>query len=299
MTDVAIEVPAAAQDTPRTAYRVLERRATLATVAVLLALAAIAWWATVDEARDMRGMVQGFAHVGEAMPFDMTAPVFLAMWTTMMVAMMFPTIAPVVLLHRLVMRKRGRGIAPTATFAAGYLVVWAAVGVVPLAVLVGFRELSGETTWVPRAAGAVLVVAGGYQFTRWKDACLKACRSPLTFLATHDFGHGLTGTFRAGVSHGLYCLGCCWALMAVLFVVGLMNLVWMAAIAVVFLAEKNWRHGVLLTKVVGTAVVVLGIAVLARPSILATVAPMDDAPAMVDDGGPMDDMDGMDMGLSR
>ena len=268
MTGIAVETPATAKDTPRTAYRVLERRATLATVAVLLALAAVAWWATVDEARDMRGMVQGLAHIGEAMPFDMTAPLFLAMWTTMMVAMMFPTIAPVVLLHRLVMRKSGRGVAPTATFAAGYLVVWSAVGVVPLAVLVGFRELADDTDWVDRAAGGVLAIAGGYQFTRWKEACLKACRSPLTFLSTHDFGHGLTGTFRAGVSHGLYCLGCCWALMTVLLVVGVMNLAWMAAIAVVFLLEKNWEHSELLTRVVGTALVVYGAAVVVHPAWL-------------------------------
>jgi predicted metal-binding membrane protein len=282
MTDLAIEIPAPEKDTPRSAYRALERRTTVVTCALLLALAGVAWWSTLDYAHDMTGMVQGFAHVGDAMPFDMTAPVFLAMWTTMMVAMMFPTIAPVVLLHRMVMRKRGRGVAPTAVFAAGYLAVWAAVGVVPLAVLVGFREVADESAWVARVAGGVLVVAGAYQFTRWKETCLKACRSPLTFLATHDFGRGLTGTFRAGVSHGLYCLGCCWALMAVLFVVGLMNLLWMAAIAAVFLAEKNWKHGVAMTKVVGTAVLVLGLVVLARPSVLGSITPTNDAPAMND-----------------
>src|SRR3954447_19499772 len=170
MTDVAL--PASQQDTPRTAYRVLERRATLATVGVLLALAAVAWWSTLGNARDMDGMVQGFAHVGTAMPYDMTAAVFLAMWATMMVAMMFPTIAPIVLLHRLVVRRRGHGLAPTFAFGGGYLLVWTAVGVVPLLVLVAFRHLSDDATWVARAGGAVLVVAGAYQFTRWKETCL-------------------------------------------------------------------------------------------------------------------------------
>jgi predicted metal-binding membrane protein len=271
MTDVAL--PAPHQDTPRTAYRVLERRATLATVGVLLALAGVAWWSTLGNARDMEGMVQGFAHVGTAMPFDMTAAVFLAMWATMMVAMMFPTIAPIVLLHRLVVRRRGQGAAPTVAFGGGYLLVWTAVGVVPLALLVAFRHVSDDAGWVARAGGAVLVLAGGYQFTRWKETCLRACRTPLTFLATHDFGSGLRGALRAGMSHGLYCLGCCWALMAVLFVVGLMNLAWMAVIAVVFLAEKNWRHGVTLTKVVGIAVGVLGLAVLVHPALLDSVTP--------------------------
>lgn len=263
-------------DTPRMAYIALERRAMLATVVILLALAGVAWWRTVGTAGGMESMVQGFAWVGTAMPFDMGAAVFLAMWTTMMVAMMFPTIAPIVLLHRLVMRRQARGLAPTVTFTAGYLAVWSAVGVVPLAALLGFRQVSHGSTWVEVAAGGVLVIAGGYQFTRWKQACLRACRTPLTFLTTHDFGTGLRGTFHAGASHGLYCLGCCWALMAVLLVVGLMNLTWMAAIAAIFLAEKNSRHGVALTRVVGTAVVLLGVAVLVHPSLLQSLSPMPD-----------------------
>lgn len=266
-------------DTPRMAYSVLERRATLVTVGILVALAGVAWWRTIGNAGDMETMVQGFAWVGTAMPFDMGVAVFLGMWTTMMVAMMFPTIAPIVLLHRVVMRRQARGLAPTVTFAAGYLVMWSIAGVVPLAVLYAFRRMSHGSTWVEFAAGAVLVLAGGYQFTRWKQTCLRACRTPLTFLATHNFGTGLRGTFRTGVSHGLYCLGCCWALMAVLLVVGLMNLTWMSAIAVIFLAEKNSRHGVALTKVVGTAVIMLGIAVLVHPSLLQSLSPIPDEPS--------------------
>jgi predicted metal-binding membrane protein len=117
----------------------------------------------------------------------------------------------------------------------------------------------------------VLVVAGAYQFTRWKEKCQRGCRSPLSFLMTHDFGTGLYPAMRTGVTHGLYCLGCCWALMAVLFVVGLMNLAWMAVISVVFLAEKTWEHGVGLSKVVGVAVLVLGVVVLADHSALNSI----------------------------
>jgi predicted metal-binding membrane protein len=251
---------------------VLQRRATLATGGVLLILAGLGWWETTRQSAGMDGMVQGIAQVGTAMSFNMTVPLFLGMWTSMMVAMMFPTIAPIVLLHRMVIRRAGGRVTSTALFVAGYLVVWIAFGLLPLAALVGFRHVTHETTWLPRVGGAVLIVAGAYQFTRWKATCLRTCRSPLTFLATHNFGRGLFGTMRAGMSHGAYCLGCCWALMTVLFVVGLMNLGWMAAISVVFLAEKNWRHAPALTKVVGTALVAFGLAVVAHPSLLSSVA---------------------------
>ena len=254
------------------AYAALERRATVATAGALLLLAVAAWWLTIRRSADMTGMVQGLAQVGGPMSFDMVAPVFLAMWVTMMVAMMFPTIAPIVLLHRMVIRRHGGGSAATVSFVGGYLLVWAAAGVVPLLTLQGFREVSSDSMWIGRLCGAVLVVAGAYQFTPWKQACLRACRTPLTFLSTHDFGSGLRGTVRAGVSHGAYCLGCCWALMAVLFTVGLMNLTWMAGLAVVFLAEKNWKYGVALTRVVGTAVAVLGLLLLVQPEFLDHVA---------------------------
>ena len=278
MTELAVTAPP--EDTPRSAYRVLERRATVTTAAGLLALAGLAWWRTVGQSHTMSAMVQGFAHVGVAMPFDMTAPVFMAMWTTMMIAMMFPTVAPIVLMHRLVTRRRGEGLAPTFAFGASYLVVWSLAGLVPLAVLLGFRQVAHDSAWLARAGGLVLLLAGAYQFSRWKAKCLRACRTPLSFLMTHDFGGGLVGAVRVGLSHGLYCLGCCWALMAVLFTVGLMNLAWMAGIAVVFLAEKNWRHGVGLTRLTGIATVLFGIAVLIHPSLLATVAPFKATPPM-------------------
>lgn len=260
-------------DTPRSAYRALETRATLVTVGVLLILAAVAWWSIVARAAEMGDMASGLGAIGTAMmPFDMSAATFMAMWATMMVAMMFPTVAPIVLLHRLVSRRRGDGVLPTVAFGAGYLLVWTLAGVVPLAVLVVFRNVAHDTGWVAPLSGAVLVVCGAYQFTRWKQACQRACRSPMSFLMTHDFGRGPVGALRTGASHGAYCLGCCWALMAVLFVVGLMNLVWMAVIAVVFLAEKNWRYGAALTRVVGTLVIALGLSVLIQPALLASIS---------------------------
>jgi predicted metal-binding membrane protein len=209
------------------------------------------------------------------MPNDMAAPLFMAMWLTMMVAMMFPTIAPMVLAHHMVVAQRGEGKLPTIAFVLGYLVVWTAIGLVPLAAFLAFHNLPIEaagSSWMPIVAGGVLVGAGLYQFTPLKGVCLKACRTPLSFILTHDFGSGAPGAFRAGVVHGAYCLGCCWALMSVLLVMGLMNLVWMAALSLVFLAEKNWRRGPLLSKLAGSFIAVLGAAVILHPASLSSLA---------------------------
>jgi predicted metal-binding membrane protein len=122
--------------------------------------------------------------------------------------------------------------------------------------------------------GAVIVLAGVYQFTPLKNACLRACRSPLGFIMTHNFGGGPASAVRAGASHGLYCLGCCWVLMGVLAVLGLMNIAWMAVIAAVFFIEKNMRGGDILPKAVGLACVVGGLALVIWPSPLSGMSAM-------------------------
>jgi predicted metal-binding membrane protein len=194
----------------------------------------------------------------------------------------------------MVVKKRGGGEFPTVAFVGGYLAVWSLIGVVPLIAFLVFRDVSAEAAgsrWLPTLAGVILVVAGGYQFTRWKAVCLKHCRTPMSFLMTHNFGGGATSAFKAGLNHGAFCLGCCWALMAVLVVVGLMNLVWMAAIAIVFLLEKNWKHGVALTKIVGAGLIGLGLAVIVSPGILPNIAG-----AVGDAGGTMGEMSDPMMG---
>jgi predicted metal-binding membrane protein len=275
------------EDTPRSTYSLFSQRVTLVVVGILIGLAAVAWWSTVRQAGSMSDMVSGLGQVGARAPNDMTIPVFMGMWVAMMVAMMFPTVAPIVLAHRMVVKKRGQGELPTVSFVLGYIAVWALIGVIPLVGFLAFRNLAADAAdsrWLPSLAGGILIVAGAYQFTRWKATCLKACRSPMSFLMTHDWGGGARSAFKAGLSHGAYCLGCCWALMAVLVVVGLMNLVWMAGIALVFLAEKNWKHGVGLTKIIGTALVALGIAVIVAPGILPNIsgAPEKVAPMVSD-----------------
>ncbi len=259
-----------AQDTPRRSFSLLERRVTAVVVGSLLGLAGVAWLLTVRQAPDMANM-GSLALVGAPMSMSMSAPLFMATWLTMMTAMMFPAVAPMVLAHRMVTRHRGEPLLSSGTFVAGYLAVWTVAGLVPLAVFLAFRAYGvgslGETA-VAIGAGAALAVAGAYQFTRWKSTCLRACRTPLGFIMTHDFGRGGGGAFLAGLSHGAYCLGCCWALMTVLLVVGLMNLTWMAVLTLVFLAEKNWNHGVALTRVVGVTLLALGAVIALDPAVL-------------------------------
>lgn len=226
---------------------------------VLLSCAAVAWLFTIQRAGSMA--MGGLAMMG--------AGLFLITWLAMMVAMMVPSVAPLTLAFASVSRSRGGSSAPAAAFVAGYLLVWTAAGLIPLAVLQVVNQVwTTPPSWLPRAGGAVIILAGIYQFTPLKDACLRACRSPLGFVLTHDFGGGTATAARAGASHGLYCLGCCWALMAVLAVLGLMNLAWMAVIAAVFFIEKNVRFGELLPRLAGAACVAGGLTILAWPHLL-------------------------------
>ncbi|HEV2033354.1 MAG TPA: DUF2182 domain-containing protein [Candidatus Dormibacteraeota bacterium] len=242
----------------------LPRPVATAIIAALLLCAAAAWVFTAQQAASMSGM-GGMAMVG--------AGLFLVIWVVMMVAMMFPATAPMVITHARVVRSRGEGSLPTLAFVLGYLVVWTAAGLVPLAII----QLAGSPVaaplggWLPRLGGVVVLVAGIYQLTPLKNVCLSHCRSPLGFIMTHDFGGGSPAAARSGMSHGLYCLGCCWALMAVLAVLGLMNLAWMAVFAVVFFLEKNWSRGVMLSRIVGLACVALGLAVIVQPDFLHVV----------------------------
>jgi predicted metal-binding membrane protein len=259
---------------PGAAWRLLDARSTAAVAIPLVALGLLGWYITARQASDMSGMITGLGQVGTHMPNSMATPAFLGMWLGMMAAMMLPAIGPVVLAQRMVVRARGESALTSVAFVATYLAVWLLIGVLPLLAFLGFRDLPMEaqnSPWLRIVAGAVLVVAGVYQLTPLKSTCLRACRSPLGFvMKQNDSGGG--GALRAGASYGAYCVGSCWALMVVLLVVGLMNLVCMAAIALIFLAEKNWRHGVLLTRVAGAGVAALGVAVVAVPSLLSAIS---------------------------
>ncbi len=269
-------------DTPATTYRALPSHSTLLVALLVIAVAAIAWFFTASMADSMSKMVNGLGQVGRRMPNEMGVGRFLLMWAVMMTAMMAPAVIPATLAHRLVLRGRGEAASSSAAFVVGFLAVWSVVGVVYLLPFLWFRGLAAETAdswWLPVVAGAILLVAGAYQFSRRKAHCQGACCAPVTLALDHDAGTGTTSAMRTGVRHGIHCLGCCWALMAVLLVVGLMNMVWMVGLSLLFLAEKHWRKALVFGRVVGVALVILGFAVMASPGLLSTLSGASAKPA--------------------
>jgi predicted metal-binding membrane protein len=194
---------------------------------------------------------------------------FLGAWTVMMAAMMLPSATPMILLQRLGADGRLRRQLWSAAFIAGYLVVWASVGIV-----VWGAGMAAGAILMPEqraiAVAALLVIAGVYQFTPLKSTCLRACRTPADFLLTH-WHRGLAGQLRLGIEHGLYCLGCCWALMALFVGVGAMSLVWAVGIALVVLIEKVRPEGVAFGRIAGALLIVAGIIVLVRPELAMSV----------------------------
>lgn len=216
--------------------------------------------------------------------------VMLLMWWIMMIAMMVPSAAPMILLYARVYRhaqeaEETSAVAPTATFAAGYLLAWLLFSF--LATGLHFAlEQSGfvhrMTMWSTTAAlsGSFLVVAGLYQFSPWKNRCLHHCRSPVSFLSTH-WRKSRAGALRMGLDHGLYCVGCCWSLMLLLFVGGVMNLVWIAALAAIVLLEKLHRSGRLVARGAGAMLTAAGVFLL-----VAGCAPSHDSPERKPDDAP-------------
>ena len=251
----------------------------LVILGALMALAALAWWWTGVR---MDGMDAGPGTDPGALGFYITT------WVVMMAAMMFPSIAPMVLVYAGLQRRRRDRFA-TPCFVAGYLLIWAAAGLAGYAVLKLGRELDGGFFAWDRAgrwtAAAVLAAAALYEFTPMKFACLRRCRGPLGFLMT-EWRDGLRGALRMGAVHGAWCLGCCWALMAGLFALGAMSLAWMAVVAVLIAGEKllPWRGAA--TAGVAAILVALAIGVAAAPG---------QVPGLTIPSG----MHGMDAGMSR
>ena len=194
---------------------------------------------------------------------------FLGTWTVMMAAMMLPSATPMILLHRLGADGRVRRGIWSAAFVAGYLVVWGSVGIV-----VWGAAMAAGTFVMPEqraiAVAAILLLAGIYQFTPLKSTCLRACRTPADFLLTH-WHRGLSGQLRLGIEHGLYCLGCCWALMALFVGVGAMSLVWAVGIALVVLIEKVRPEGVAFGRVAGALLIIAAAIVFVFPELAMSV----------------------------
>ena len=192
---------------------------------------------------------------------------FVGSWTVMMAAMMLPSAMPMILLHR-----RGatgqahvRSEIRTGIFVGAYVLVWAATGVV---VWIGAQLVDAFLPMGarPLAVAAVLLLAGVYEFTPAKSACLRVCRRPMDFLMTH-WHRGQVGQFRLGLEHGVYCLGCCWALMVVFVGAGAMGLLWAAIIALVVLVQKVWSRGVAFGRLVGAVLIAGAVLVAVRPEL--------------------------------
>ena len=232
-------------------------RMRLGLVLALFGLAGLGWWWLVGQ---MQGMDEGpWTSVG-------TFGWFLGIWVVMMAAMMFPSVAPTVALYSR-MAKGRLPLAPAA-FTAGYLLTWAAAGVAAWTLALAASRLAGDVlAWgnAGRAvAGATVIVAAVYELTPLKNVCLGKCRSPLGFLLG-SWRDGLLGGLRMGAKNGAWCVGCCWALMASLFALGVMSIIWMALVAGLIAIEKTlpWRR----TATYGTAalLLIMGVLILISP----------------------------------
>jgi len=227
-------------------------RTRLGLIAVLFTLAAIGWWWTVDQ---MRGMDNGpWTNLG-------AGGWFLGVWIMMMAAMMFPSVSPTVALYSRM--TNGQSLVRPLIFALGYLLTWAAAGALAFAVAYAGSRVVGDILSWDRGgrwiAATTLIVAAVYELTPLKDVCLGKCRSPLGLLLG-SWREGHSGALRMGVRNGAWCVGCCWALMASFFALGIMSVVWMAVVAGLIAIEKTlpWRR----IATYGTAVALLGLAVL-------------------------------------
>lgn len=268
-------------------------RDTVVVIGAMILLSVLAWgylvWMPVDGMA--RGILAGGKGSMDSMPMDSmpmdsmpmdsmsmselllmgvsgwaaSLPLFALMWTIMMVAMMFPATAPVVLLFDRWRRSRSRPAGSTVAFVVGYLIIWSVAGVFVFAAIVALDTQIAGTPAAVRFGGGILIVAGLYQLTPLKSVCLARCRSPLTLIMEHAqlLGHGVRGPLQVGLWHGGYCLGCCWAWMAVLVALGVMHLGWMAAVSAVILAERMLPAGRMAAHIVGGLLVVAGGVVVA------------------------------------
>lgn len=244
------------------------RRDRLIVAAALLTLALLAWGYIARLAAPMPAYM-GMAMPG-ARPWSAGEMAELAlMWTVMMVAMMIPSVAPVILLFAGVSRRRrvqGVPAVPVSVFTLGYLLAWTGFAVVAAFSQSALRSAEllspAMASQSPLLGGGLLILAGVYQWLPVKGACLSHCQSPLGFFSSH-WREGVGGALRMGFRHGIYCVGCCWALMALLFVAGVMNLLWVAAIAVFVLAEKLIPGARRLSRLTGAVMIGWGIGLIA------------------------------------
>jgi predicted metal-binding membrane protein len=247
----------------------------------LLALAAVGWGLVIwqagnDSSMSMSMSMRGEGEMGLDLTMGMAAPLFLATWVAMMVAMMFPAAAPMILLFDRVergKREAGRSYVPTAYFVGAYLAIWTAFGVLAFALAGGVERLAIDADWITgqwaRIGGVLLIAAGLYQLTPLKDVCLSKCQSPMSFLMT-SWRDGKVGAVQMGLRHGGYCVGCCWLLFVILLPLGVMNVAAMIVIALLVFGEKTLPVGHRLARVAALVLVVYGVVVIIFPDAFPT-----------------------------
>ena len=240
-----------------------ERNLIIASLTIL----AVAAWAVL--------IWQGTETDGEmSLTMGMSASLFIGLWVVMMVAIMFPTAAPMILMFARVhngKKARGDNFVPTWVFTLAYLLVWSATGVAAYAVALGADRLADESAWImdnaSRFGGGLLVMAGVYQLTPLKDVCLRKCRTPITFVLS-SWRDGYGGSLRMGMEHGVYCLGCCWLLFLILFPLGMMNVAVLALITLLIFAEKSLPIGRQVARAAAAGFILYGALVVFVPSAL-------------------------------
>jgi predicted metal-binding membrane protein len=258
----------------------MQHRDSFLIITALVLLSLLAWGVTVREMGSMGlGMMTHSMTMGQ--PFSLSnAGLYIVFWGVMMVAMMFPSVAPMVVLFSTLARRKheqneqagsSRPSSSVWVFVAGYSLLWTLTGGIAYAGDLAMQSLPHTfpnlRTYGTLIGGATLIIAGLYQLTPLKYLCLTQCRSPFGFLVQH-WQEGARGAFRMGFQHGTYCLGCCWSLMAVMFVMGTMNLVWMGILSLVIFVEKIVPHGIRLGKTVGVGLIGLGLLMAVSPNML-------------------------------
>lgn len=245
----------------------LIRRDRLIVASALVVITGLCWMYMVQLAATMNGGMQAMESMAMAWTLSDVVLMFV-MWAVMMTGMMLPSAAPMILLYGLVIRKQaGRGVvfAPVSAFAVGYVIAWAGFSAAATGLQWGLEQTglvtsmtSMTTSWL---AGSLLILAGLYQWTPMKGACLTHCRNPMEFLS-RSWRPGTGGAIVMGLHHGLYCIGCCWALMLILFAGGVMNLLLVAGIAALVLIEKIAPGGRGVVYLTGGGAVAAGISVI-------------------------------------
>jgi predicted metal-binding membrane protein len=244
------------------------RRDRIAVIAALAVISALSWVYVYRQMQPMAAMSQ-MAMPARFAPWQWgDFALNFAIWWAMMPGMMLPSAAPMILTFATINRKkreRGQLFVPTMVFTSGYLIAWGFFGIAATLADWGLQRaalvMPATQSLTPILAAVVIIAAGLYQLTPFKSACLAHCRSPFDFVLNH-WRDGVAGALRMGIEHGLYCLGCCWLLMALLFALGLMSLLWMAAIAVFVLVEKLLPAGEWIARIGGVAMLGFGLYLL-------------------------------------